>query len=617
MGIQPDPDRLRALEIEDLRRQLEDAQDALRAIRSGEVDALVVETRDGDRVFALENAYELYRVFVENMQEGAAALTPDGLVLYANQRLADITGVPHARLLGASIYQILGEGHRSLINALLGNVVTGLRESEIVLTRSDGRTVQTYFSVTVMPDGTRCAVVTDLTDRVRMRDILASRDLLHVTLTSIGDAVLSCDVEGNITFLNPVAEALTGWSEQEARGRPITQVFRIVNELTHEPAEDLVARVLREGQAVTLANHTALVRRDGREVPIEDSAAPIRDAAGTLAGVVLVFHDVTQRRTAQRALAESQAKLENVLNSISNGFYALDADWRFVAANRVAEQHFGRPASELLGKNIWETTGAGPDSIQYRSFVEASGTRAAVHFEARSTFRPEYWSELHVYPRDGGVEVYFSDISERKKAEESLKLALIDLEAAKLSAERAKAAAEEASHAKDHFLAVLSHELRTPLSPVLTGVSLLDADDSLSPRARGVVDVIRRNVELEARLIDDLLDLTRVARGKIQMNKQTVEVSTVISGAVEVCRPDIDARRLHFGVDFGHKAGRFLVEGDAARLQQVVWNLLKHAIKFTSKGGCVGVLCRKEGGQVVVEVSDSGIGIEPAMIPRV
>jgi two-component system CheB/CheR fusion protein len=111
--------------------------------------------------------------------------------------------------------------------------------------------------------------------------------------------------------------------------------------------------------------------------------------------------------------------------------------------------------------------------------------------------------------------------------------------------------------------------------------------------------------------------VARVARGKVQMNRQTVDLATVIAGAVEVCRPDIDARRLHVGVDFGEQGQGFLVEGDPARLQQVVWNLLKNSIKFTPKGGCVGVLCREESGQVVVDVNDSGIGIEPDLLPRV
>jgi hypothetical protein len=178
------------------------------------------------------------------------------------------------------------------------------------------------------------------------------------------------------------------------------------------------------------------------------------------------------------------------------------------------------------------------------------------------------------------------------------------LQQSRLSAERAKAAAEDASRAKDHFIAVLSHELRTPLTPVLTGVDLLEAEGGLSQRAKGLLAIIRRNVEMEALLIDGLLDVTRIARGKVELDRSRIELSSILERAVEVCRPDLEARRLHFGVDFGPRP--YVMDADPARLQQAFWNLLKNAAKFTPPGGCVGVRCRPEHGQVVVDVEDSG-----------
>ena len=136
------------------------------------------------------------------------------------------------------------------------------------------------------------------------REIREQREWLRVTLTSIGDAVIATDAAGRITFVNPVAESLTGWKAEEAMGRPVPSVFRIVNEQTGQPLEEPVARVLREGRTVALANHAALVTRDGRTVPIEDSAAPILDAAGQVIGAVLVFHDVTEKRRAEEALTQ-------------------------------------------------------------------------------------------------------------------------------------------------------------------------------------------------------------------------------------------------------------------------------------------------------------------------
>ena len=198
---------------------------------------------------------------------------------------------------------------------------------------------------------------------------------------------------------------------------------------------------------------------------------------------------------------------------------------------------------------------------------------------------------------------------DRKLAEEALK-------AAKTSAECAKAAAEQANRAKDHFLAVLSHELRTPLTPVVMGLSMLEDRQDLDPTIRETLEMVRRNVELEARLIDDLLDVSRIARGKVELSRSAVELCTILQRAVEVCKPDIEARRLHFGVDLG-PAAPYWVDADAPRLQQVFWNLLKNAIKFTPQGGCVGIRCRPNEKYVVVEVNDSGIGMESGALGRI
>jgi two-component system CheB/CheR fusion protein len=198
---------------------------------------------------------------------------------------------------------------------------------------------------------------------------------------------------------------------------------------------------------------------------------------------------------------------------------------------------------------------------------------------------------------------------DRKRAEEALK-------AAKDSAESARAAAEQANRAKDHFLAVLSHELRTPLTPVVMGLSMLQDRPDLDPPMRETLEMVRRNVELESRLIDDLLDVSRIAQGKIELSRSAVELCTILRRAVEVCRPDIEARRLHFGLDLG-PAAPYWVEADVPRLQQAFWNLLKNAIKFTPQGGCVGIRCRPNSEHVFVEVIDSGIGIEPEALSRI
>jgi two-component system CheB/CheR fusion protein len=194
------------------------------------------------------------------------------------------------------------------------------------------------------------------------------------------------------------------------------------------------------------------------------------------------------------------------------------------------------------------------------------------------------------------------DITERKRTEEEL--------------QQAKAAAEQANRSKDQFLAILSHELRTPLTPVVMGVSMLQERTDLAPAVRESVDMIGRSVEMAVLLIDDLLDVSRITRGKIELRKQRVDVCTVMERAVEVCKPGIDARGLCFVMDKG-AAAPYWVEADAARLQQVFWNLLKNAIKFTPHGGHVQIRCQLDREFVLIEVSDTGIGMEPDVQTRV
>ncbi len=180
----------------------------------------------------------------------------------------------------------------------------------------------------------------------------------------------------------------------------------------------------------------------------------------------------------------------------------------------------------------------------------------------------------------------------------------------------ARTEAEALNRAKDHFLATLSHELRTPMTPVLLTVSSMEKDASLSEDARTSLRMIRRNVELEARLIDDLLDLTRISRGKLQMRNVATDVNSLLCHARDVCVADAAANRQT--IDLRVDAGRCFVRGDATRLQQVFWNLLRNAIKFTPEGGTIRLVSANDAsGKLLVQVIDTGIGIDPRLLPRI
>jgi signal transduction histidine kinase/response regulator RpfG family c-di-GMP phosphodiesterase len=202
-------------------------------------------------------------------------------------------------------------------------------------------------------------------------------------------------------------------------------------------------------------------------------------------------------------------------------------------------------------------------------------------------------------------------------AEELAHRAAIALDNADLykSAQKARAESERANRAKDSFLAMLSHELRTPLTPVLTSVLALEQADDLPAELRASLQMIRRNVELEARLIDDLLDLTRISKGKVQLSFEEVNAHSLLQNALEICQADIEKKRLNLRTEFAAK--KVSLEADPARLLQIFWNLIKNAVKFTPEGGRLEIRTENVDGQLRVEVSDSGIGIDAETLPKI
>lgn len=353
--------------------------------------------------------------------------------------------------------------------------------------------------------------------------------------------------------------------------------------------------------------------------------------------------ETREMRRNEAALLESERRfhrlVQEAIDALPDHIAILDDRAKIIIVNdawrRFADANGFQGSNYALGDNYLEVCDSATGLYADEAECVAAGIRRLLD-QKTGELRCEYpchdtstkrWFQLrarffqeadqsHVLLAHGNVTEIKLAEEEVLRLSERLQGTNHDLQAARDSAERAKAVAEQASRAKDHFLAVLSHELRTPLTPVVLGLSMLRERTDLDPEVREMLEMVRRNVELETLLIDDLLDVTRIVRGKIELQKQRVELSTIIRRAVEVCKPDIEARRLHFGVDLG-PAAPYWVEADVARLQQVFWNLLKNAIKFTPPGGCVGVRCRPTEQDVVVEVNDSGIGLDPESLSRV
>jgi signal transduction histidine kinase/ActR/RegA family two-component response regulator len=307
-----------------------------------------------------------------------------------------------------------------------------------------------------------------------------------------------------------------------------------------------------------------------------------------------------------------------VVERIDDPVVVIDARGRIVVLNAAAQRLVGRPARDLLAVEATRAFGTWPaladrlDRIaaDQEARFELDGPDSAL----TSSFDARIW-RLGDGARASGWVLVLRDVTERKRAEEERVRVLRE--------QAARAEAEAANRAKDRFLATLSHELRTPLTPILATATAMLEDPTTPDPFRTVLEMIRRNVTLEARLIDDLLDLTRIRRGKLYLERAIIDAHELVHQVVEICREDLRSRQLRLTVDLA--ARRHHVNADSARLQQVLWNLIKNAIKFTPPGGGVTVRSREPDGNtrgaahtgLILEVSDTGIGIEPDLLPRI
>ena len=326
---------------------------------------------------------------------------------------------PHVVLLFAVVSAAFGSA--LLLSHYISSSVTRLRNHAMALGSGENIGPLAASGPTELRE--LAVSINEMADELHSRQmgLREQQELLRVTLNSIGDAVLAADVAGNITFLNPVAVAITGWAMEDAAGRPVQSIFQIIDEETREPAEDIVERVLRDRCIVNLANHTTLIARDGREIPIEDSAAPITDRGGDTIGVVLVFHDVTEKRRTQEALSDVNRRLSVILESIADGFYALDSEFRFTHINDTALRYFNRDRDEMLGKHIFDVFPKFQCSAFDVGFRRAMKSGEPEHIEVPS-IAVDRTVEIHAYPSSDHLTVLFRDVTERKYAEEQLQL---------------------------------------------------------------------------------------------------------------------------------------------------------------------------------------------------
>jgi len=437
---------------------------------------------------------------------------------------------------------------------------------------------------------------TEIARRQQTEDYLRrERETLEVTLASIGDGVIVADPAGRVTFLNSVAEKLTGWRLEEAKDQSFEEVFNIVNARTGYVVENPVTKVVKSGGIVGLANHTVLIRRDGNRIPIDDSGAPIRMPSGQLIGIVVIFRDVTERQRAE----ENRAWLASIIESSDDAIVSKTLNGIVTSWNAAAVRLFGYESAEIIGKPITTIIPAELHGEEREILARLRRGERVDHFETVRITKGGHRLDvsLTVSPiRDEDGEVVGAskigrDITERKRVERMLR---------------------DADRRKDEFLATLAHELRNPLAPIRTSAELLRRAEGLTPGLRSISTILDRQVRQMTHLVDDLLDVSRITSGRVNLHREPLELSQLLGAVVESHRPFFEGARHE--VTFLDPGDPIFVDADRVRLTQVFSNILHNAIKYTAPGGRIHIGLRREGSEAAVSIRDSGIGIPKEML---
>ena len=441
------------------------------------------------------------------------------------------------------------------------------------------------------------------------RDADELRSRLAAIVASSDDAIISKNLEGIIVTWNEGAVRIFGYAPEEVIGKSIT-ILIPPERADEEPA---ILAQLRKGQRVDHYN-TVRVRKDGTLVDISLTISPVRNAAGDIVGASKIARDISRQKRAEEAL------------KVSNERFRLMADSApvliWIADQTKGRNWFNKGWLDFTGRNLEDQAGFGWTQIVHEDDLAQCMQAYSEGFETRQPFRSEYrirredgevrWLIEQANPLFEGAAGSFSgyigtcvDITESKQLqtdrEETLK------------AERAaREEAERVGRLKDEFLATVSHELRTPLNAILGWATLLRRlDAGSSDHARGL-ETIERNARVQGQIIADLLDMSRIISGKVQLDVQAIDLNDVVNAALDAVRLSIEAKKLRMHVVLDARAGR--LRGDPGRLQQVFWNLLTNAVKFTPSGGRIDVVMERVNSHVEVTVADSGVGIKPEFL---
>jgi len=605
----------------DLESRLIEAEDTLAAIRNGDVDALIV----GEDIYTLDSANAatnaMRKDVLAQMQDAVLAFDVDDHVIFMNPAAEHQYACSASDMLGRPRSGLLRERWADAERARLARETLrtqGSYREESVHVRNDGREIHVESTVSLLhgagnrPLGT-LAVIRNIDDRVEAQATLAQataaltqRERQFATLVENSPDIFSrLDRNLRFVYVSPIVERYSGSPATSHIGRTAAEMGMAAE--VQPEWERAVRRVFDTGAVGAIKYRFSGVA--GQTWMFSSRLIPEFADDGSVESVLSIASNITEQELIDAALRESKARLEFTLAAAHVGEWEIDVATGESRHSELHDRCFGY-TEPVPGWNL-ETLYAHlheDDRERVRALVtRAFATRTDLAFEARVVW-PDgsvHWIDVHGSPY----------ISARASEREDPRLRFLGIIADITLRKHTEATLHDADLRKDEFLATLAHELRNPLAPIRNAVQImqLSRDDAMHEKARKIIE---RQLKQMVHLVDDLLDVSRISQGKVELRLDQVDVTSAVLDAIETSRPLIDAGRHHLTTKLAPPR-ELMVEADATRLCQIVANLLNNAAKYTPEGGHIQVLAEREGDEAVIVVQDSGIGLSPEMLPRV
>jgi PAS domain S-box-containing protein len=514
-------------------------------------------------------------------------------------------GMTREEIVGKSMREVLGDAAWRVVEPHLQRCFAGQAseyEADVEYRRGGKRSIHARYTPHRDPSGAVLGVVCLVTDVTARRQAVHARAQLAAIVDSSDDAIISKNLDGIITTWNDGAVRLFGYTAEEAVGQSV--MLLIPDGWRHEE-EKIILRI-RNGESVP-AYETVRRCKAGSLVDVSLSVSPIVDEDGRIVGASKIARDITARKRAEEDVRRGREALNGLVDQAPFGIYIVDSGLKVVQMNARSQSGafynvrpvIGRHLAEVM-RVLWPESVAAEIVAAFRNTLETGDAYRSRNFtSARADIdnvESHEWELHRITLPDGqlGVVSYSFDSTRLRKAEHALR---------------------EADRRKDEFLATLAHELRNPLAPIRNGLQILQmthADPASFARVR---EMLERQVNHLVRLVDDLMEVARVTRGRIELRKEAVDLGAVLRSAVDTSRPVIEAA--HHELTIEVPAEPIILVADPVRLAQVVANLLNNAAKYTEEGGRISLAAHRDDGHAVIVVRDSGIGIPSDVLPRV